>query len=191
MVFLPAKKPSRMVWTQPFSKIQLVELLLGYMLRPTSSEKRRLWKPKQWRLNRVLLAKVVLSRYFWPTSWILLKRLFLSLGLWVKKAHTSWAIDPSCVFGWWIPAVLSSYESELGNLLTGNRRSVNRRSWHFPLEKTQKQLTVMDRFVRYDLHTKLNHCGGFLFGGNVFFFVCFLISFNYTDPFCLALFYFR
>lgn len=50
----------------------------------------------------------------------------------------------------------------------------------------------MDRFVRYDLHTKLNHCGGFLFGGNVFFFiVCFLNSFNYTDPFCLALFYFR
>jgi len=48
----------------------------------------------------------------------------------------------------------------------------------------------MDRFVRYDLHTKLNHCGGSLFGGNVFF-VCFLISVNYTDPFCLALFYFR
>ena len=30
------------------------------------------------RLNRVLLAKVVLSRYFLPTSWILLKQLFLS-----------------------------------------------------------------------------------------------------------------
>ena len=39
---------------------------------------------KKWRLNRVLLAKVVLSRYFWPTSWILLKQLFLS---------ASWAID--------------------------------------------------------------------------------------------------
>ena len=57
----------------------LVELLLGYMLYPTSSEKRWLWKPKQWRLNRVLLAKVVLSQYFWPTSWILRKQLlFLS-----------------------------------------------------------------------------------------------------------------
>lgn len=49
----------------------------------------------------------------------------------------------------------------------------------------------MERFVRYDLHTKLNHCGGFLFGGNVFVIVCFLNSFNYTDAFCLALFYFR
>ena len=53
----------------------LVELLLGYMLYPTSSEKRRLWKPKQWQLNSVLLAKVVLSRYFWASSWILLKLL--------------------------------------------------------------------------------------------------------------------
>ena len=106
--------PRGVVWTQPFSKIKLVvyeercvtilktaaretiinaafwlvELLLGYMLRHTSSEKRRLWKPKQWRLNRVLLAKVVLSRYFWPTSWILLKRLHFSRshGLWVKKS---------------------------------------------------------------------------------------------------------
>ena len=45
---------------KPFSKIQLVvyyinaafwlvELLLSYMLQPTCSEKRRLWKPKQWR----------------------------------------------------------------------------------------------------------------------------------------------
>lgn len=35
----------------------------------------------------------------------------------------------------------------------------------------------MDRFVRYDLHTKLNHCGGFLFGGNVFFFYCLFFKF--------------
>ena len=50
-----------------FSKIQLVVyyqccVLIGCattrlyrMLKPTSSEKRRLWKLKQWRLNRVLL----------------------------------------------------------------------------------------------------------------------------------------
>ena len=62
------------------SAFWLVELWLGCMLKPTSSEKRLLWKPKQWRLNRVLLAKVVLSRYFWPTSWILLKQLFLLLS---------------------------------------------------------------------------------------------------------------
>ena len=42
------------------------------MLSPTSSEKHRLWKPKQWQLNHVLLTKVVLSQYFWPISWILL-----------------------------------------------------------------------------------------------------------------------
>ena len=45
---------------------------------------------KQWRLNRVLPAKVVLSRYFWPTSGILLKQLFLSpswpLSQWRPKA---------------------------------------------------------------------------------------------------------
>ena len=35
--------------------------------RTETNRKRRLWKPKQWRLNRILLAKVVLSRYFWPT----------------------------------------------------------------------------------------------------------------------------
>ena len=43
------------------------------MLQPTSSEKRRLWKAKPWRLNRVLLAKVVLSRNFWPSIWIFTK----------------------------------------------------------------------------------------------------------------------
>ena len=67
-----------------FSKIQLVVyyeycVLIGWAAtRLYVSEKRRLWKPKQWRLNHVLLAQVVLSRYFWPTSWILLKQLFLS-----------------------------------------------------------------------------------------------------------------
>ena len=55
-------------WSIINAEFWLVELLLGYM--PTNSEKLQLWKPKQWRLNRVLLSKVVLSRYFWPTSWI-------------------------------------------------------------------------------------------------------------------------
>ena len=32
-------------------------------------------KPKQWRLNCILLGKVVWSRYFWPTSWIFLKKI--------------------------------------------------------------------------------------------------------------------
>ena len=61
-----------------FSKIGVVVYYQCCVLIGWASEKRRLWKPKQWRLNRVLLAKVVLSRYFWPTSWILLKQLFLS-----------------------------------------------------------------------------------------------------------------
>ena len=65
-------------WSIINSAFWLVELLLGYMLLPTRSKKGRLWKPKQWQLNHVLLAKVVLSRYFWPSSWILLKKLFLS-----------------------------------------------------------------------------------------------------------------
>ena len=34
-------------------------------------------KKQQWLLNRVLLAKVVLSRYFSATSWILLKQIAL------------------------------------------------------------------------------------------------------------------
>lgn len=41
----------------------------------------------------------------------------------------------------------------------------------------------MDRFVRYDLHTKLNHCGGFLFGGNVFFYCLFFKFIQLHRPF--------
>ena len=37
----------------------------------------KLKKTIQWLLNRVLLAKVVLSRYFLATSWILLKQIAL------------------------------------------------------------------------------------------------------------------
>ena len=74
-------------------KIQLVVcyqccVLIGWATtRLYSSEKRRFWKPWQWRLNRVLLAKVVLSRYFWPTSWILLKKNYYScpFRLWVNS----------------------------------------------------------------------------------------------------------
>ena len=59
---------------------------------------RRLWKLKQWRLNRVLLAKVFLSRrYFSPTSWILLKQLFLS---------ASWAIDSEPI---WARGIIVNY----------------------------------------------------------------------------------
>ena len=54
---------------------RLLVSVVGYC---NSSEKRQLWKQKQWRLNRVLQAKVLLSRYFWPTNWILLRQLFLS-----------------------------------------------------------------------------------------------------------------
>ena len=43
---------------------------------PMVAKSSGLWKPKQRRLNHVLLSKVVLSQYFWPTSWILLKQLF-------------------------------------------------------------------------------------------------------------------
>ena len=52
------------LWSIINAAFWLVELLLGYMLQPTSSEKRRLWKPTQRQTNRVLLAKIVLSSYF-------------------------------------------------------------------------------------------------------------------------------
>ena len=65
-------------WSITQAAFWLVELLQGYVLWPTSSKKRRLWKPKQWWLNRVLLAKAGLSRYFLPTSRILLNQLFHS-----------------------------------------------------------------------------------------------------------------
>ena len=65
------------------------------------------WKPKQWLLNRVLQAKVVLSRYFWPTSWILLKQLFLSPSWWPLsqsyiRPSASWAIDSEPIRAWGI-----------------------------------------------------------------------------------------
>ena len=65
-----------------FSKIQLVVYYQCCVLIGRATT--RLYviayqqRKKKWRLNRVLLAKVVLSRYFRPTSWILLKQLFLS-----------------------------------------------------------------------------------------------------------------
>lgn len=49
----------------------------------------------------------------------------------------------------------------------------------------------MDRFVRYDLHTVNSITAAVFFLAGMFFMFVFLISFNYTDPFCLALFYFR
>ena len=67
-----------LMWTIINAAFWLAELLLGCMFLPTCSGKRRLKKPKQWRLNGVLLAKVGLFQYLWPTSWILLKQLFLS-----------------------------------------------------------------------------------------------------------------
>ena len=83
-------------WSIINAVLWLVELLLGYMLEPTSSEKCRLWKPKQWRLNRLLLAKVVLSPSLWPTSWIVLK-LLIPLTLMASESPSwpsaSWAVD--------------------------------------------------------------------------------------------------
>ena len=64
----------------------LVELLLGYTLWPTDSEKRLQFGRQKMIKVQLQVAKVVLSRYFLPTSWILLKQFFLS-------PSTSWAID--------------------------------------------------------------------------------------------------
>ena len=64
------------------------------MLSPTSSEKHRLWKPKQWQLNHVLLTKVVLSQYFWPSSWILLMASQSIKPIWPSA---SWAIDSELI----------------------------------------------------------------------------------------------
>ena len=65
-----------------FSKIQLVVynqccFLIGWatMWRKVSA-----LKTKTMAAECVLLPKVVLSRYFWPAGWILLKQLFLSLS---------------------------------------------------------------------------------------------------------------
>ena len=77
------------------------------------SEKRRLWNPKQWRLHCVLLAKVVLSRYFWPTSWILLKQLFLSPS-WPLRRRMSNIITQNTIrenarsYHWWWTSVINS-----------------------------------------------------------------------------------
>ena len=49
---------------------------------------------KRWRLNRVLPAKVVLSRYFWPTGWILLKQLFLS----PSWPLSQWTMRPKALY---------------------------------------------------------------------------------------------
>ena len=49
------------------------------MLRPTSSEKHWLWKPKQWQLNRILLAKLFYLDIFDQLVGFFGKQLFLSL----------------------------------------------------------------------------------------------------------------
>ena len=51
-------------------------------------------------MNRVLLAKVVLSQYFWPTSWTLLKTI-IPLALMASKliAHSSFGL-----MGYWVRA---------------------------------------------------------------------------------------
>ena len=63
-----------------------------------SSEKRPLWKTKQWRLYRVLLTKVVLPRYFWPSSCLLLKKI-ISLALIASEsiAHSAFRL-----MGYWL-----------------------------------------------------------------------------------------
>ena len=111
-------------WSIINAAFWLVELPLGNMLKPTSSEKRRLWKPKQWRLNRVLLAKVVLSRYFLPTSWILL------------KPSASWAI------GYLLNILIWSWGRVMGRMQEGVKHRIrvrigqkskeNRRDRPFP-----------------------------------------------------------
>ena len=81
------------------SKIQLVVyyqccILIGWASTRLYVIAHKQWKapalkPKQRRLNHALLAKVVLSQYYWPTSWILLNRLFLS--------PSQWPIRPSAI----------------------------------------------------------------------------------------------
>ena len=81
---------------------------------------RRLWKLKQWRLNRVLLAKVFLSRYFSPTSWILLKQLFLS---------ASWAIDSEPI---WARGIIVNYtHTEVDLSKSGPQIFFRARATHF------------------------------------------------------------
>ena len=81
-----------------------------FLRRGEGAATRRLWKPKQWRLNRVLLAKVFLSRYFSPTSWILLKQLFLSpsspLSQLPIPPSASWAIDSEPI---WAQGIIVNY----------------------------------------------------------------------------------
>ena len=91
-------------WSIINAVLWLVELLLGHMLEPTSSEKCRLWKPKQWRLNHLLLAKVVLPPSLWPTSWIVLK-LLIPLTL---MASESIAHEAEGLMGYWLRAHSSS-----------------------------------------------------------------------------------
>ena len=90
------------------SKIQLVVhyqrcVLIGWATTskticysPLVAKSSGAWKPKKCQLNRVLLAKVVLSRYFWPTGWIWLKQLFLSpsppLSQYPIRPSASWVI---------------------------------------------------------------------------------------------------
>ena len=57
---------------------RLVELLLGYILQPTSSEKRGLFGGQKGLKSSFNQLKDFHSRYFRLTSWILLKQLFLS-----------------------------------------------------------------------------------------------------------------